>query len=239
MTENARQSLLVVAAHPGDFVWRSAGAIAVHQAQLWNVLVVCASLGVKGEAGSLWQENGATIASVTDARRSESKRAADILGVELRLLDLEDYPLIPKPADTVNLAALMREVKPTVVITHAPRDSGSVDHVNVSTMVMQARSFASAPGYGPDVILPPDIYYFEPHQPEQSDFRADILLNITDYWPRKRQAFEAIVSQRGVWDYYERLAMQRGAQAGRRSKNPIAYAEAFQRAAPAVTDRFA
>lgn len=238
MGEKNQQALLVVAAHPGDFVWRAAGAIALHLAAGWRVKIVCASLGAKGEAGLLWKEAGATMASVVAARRREAQAAAAALGAELVCLELEDYPLVPTTADTVALSQLMREFKPNVILTHAPKDPNNVDHVNVSAMVMQARTFASAPGYGADVINPPAVHYFEPHQQEQSDFKADLFLNITDFWPAKRRAFEAITSQRGVWDYYERLALQRGAQAGRRCREPIKYAEAFQRAYPSVVNQF-
>lgn len=238
MNKDTTRALLVVAAHPGDFVWRAAGAIALHLAAGWRVKVVCASLGVKGEAGPLWNQPGMTMASVSALRRQEAMAAADALGVELALLDMDDYPLVPSTADIVGLSGLLREFRPTVIITHPPKDPGNVDHANVSEMVIQARSFAAARGYGSDVLNPPAVYFFEPHQPEQCDFQADLFLNISEYWGVKRRAFEAIQSQRGVWDYYERVALQRGAQAGRRATHAILHAEAFQRAFPSVVNEF-
>jgi len=238
MSDNNQPGLLVVAAHPGDFVWRAAGAIALHRAAGWRVKVVCASYGVKGEAGSLWKEPGADLQSVGVARRVETYAAAQVLGAELCCLELDDYPLVPSTEDIVGLSKVVREFQPQVVLTHAPKDPANVDHANISSMVMQARSFACAPGYGMDMINPPAVHYFEPHQPEQSDFKADLFLNITQFWEIKRRAFEVIASQRGVWDYYERVALQRGAQAGRRSREPIKYAEAYQRAFPAVLNLF-
>ncbi len=238
MSGENQRGLLVVVAHPGDFVWRAAGAIALHLDTGWRVKVICASLGAKGEAGSLWKQPAATLQSVSMVRQQEANNAASILGVELKLLGLEDYPLIPSTSDILCISRLMREFKPSIVLTHAPNDPTNVDHANVSEMVMQARSFAAAPGYGDDVITPPNIYFFEPHQPEQSDFKADLFLNITDYWSLKTQAFRAIESQQGVWDYYERVALQRGAQAGRRAAQAILYAEAFQRAFPCVVNNF-
>ena len=63
-------------------------------------------------------------------------------------------------------------------------------------------------------------------------------MNITQVWVIKLRAFEAIDSQRGVWNYYQRVALQRGAQAGRRLCEPIKYVEAYQRAFPAVLNFF-
>ncbi|VVM92356.1 4-oxalmesaconate hydratase [Pseudomonas fluorescens] len=232
------KNLLVVVAHPGDFVWRSAGAIAAHLAAGWNVEVVCCSLGSKGEAGALWKQPGATLESVAAIRLEEAHRAADVLGVQLHMLGLADYPLVLETKDTLALAQRMRSFRPAIVLTHPPVDPGNADHVNVSACVMQARVLATAPGYGADTITPPNVYYFEPHQPEQSDFKADLFLDITPVWSIKRRTFEAIASQKGVWDYYERVALQRGAQAGRRSTRPIQYAEAYSRAFPSVTELF-
>jgi 4-oxalomesaconate hydratase len=233
-----KRRLLVIVAHPGDFVWRASGAIALHLANGWRVQVICASLGVKGEAGSLWKSPGATLESVSEARRQEVANAASILNVEMKLLTMGDYPLLPTAPDTLQVSRFMREFRPSIVLTHPPKDPANADHANVSEMVMQARTFASAPGYGGDVITPPNVYFFEPHQPELCEFKADLFLDITEYWSLKLQAFRAIESQRNVWDYYERVAMQRGAQAGRRSAKPILQAEAYQRAFPSVVHSF-
>lgn len=238
MRQEDQPGLLVVAAHPGDFVWRAAGAIALHCAAGWRVTVVCASFGVKGEAGVLWQKEGATVENVTAARKDEAEAAVSVLGANLVCLNLQDYPLVPTTADTLTVAKLMREFRPQVVLTHPPKDPSNIDHVSISSLTMQARSCALAPGYGKDVIDPPAVHFFEPHQPEQSDFKADLFLNITQFWSVKRRAFEAIGSQRGVWDYYERVALQRGAQASRRSRDTVKYAEAYQRAFPAVLNQF-
>jgi 4-oxalomesaconate hydratase len=238
MSKTNKPGLLVVAAHPGDFVWRTAGAIAVHLDLGWRALVVCGSYGAKGEAGLLWNAAGATLESVTAARRQEARSAAEVLGVDLLCLELEDYPLVPTTADTIALSKVIRDFEPRVILTHPSKDPPNVDHANISAMVMLARSFAIAPGYGSDMPPPPAIHYFEPHQPEQSDFKADLFLDISKFWQIKRRAFEAIPSQRGVWDYYERVALQRGSQAGRRAIEPVKYAEAYQRAFPSVAQKF-
>ena len=41
---------LVVTAHPGDFVWRAGGAIALHASKGYRVKIVCLSYGERGES---------------------------------------------------------------------------------------------------------------------------------------------------------------------------------------------
>ncbi|MGZ2748958.1 PIG-L deacetylase family protein [Burkholderia stagnalis] len=231
--------LLVVAAHPGDFVWRAAGTILRHRANGEDVKVVCLSYGVMGEAGKLWSAHGATRATVKRARIAEAHAAADVLGVELDAFDLDDYPLEASAETTLRLNRIIRAFRPDAIVTHPPVDPGNADHANTCEMVTQARVFASAPGHGADTVPPSSLFYFEPHQPELCDFKANLFVDISDVWARKRQAFECIASQQGVWAYYERVALQRGAQASRRATQAITHAEAFQRAFPAVASLLA
>ena len=41
---------LVVTAHPGDFVWRAGGAVALHAKKGYRVKIVCLSYGERGES---------------------------------------------------------------------------------------------------------------------------------------------------------------------------------------------
>jgi len=232
------KTLVVCVAHPGDFVWRAGGALALMKAQGWHTHVICATYGTKGEAGSLWNEPGATEAGVAAKRRVEAEAAAAALGAAIEFLELEDYPLVPTQEAVVALNRRFRALRPDIVLTHPDADPGNTDHPAMSHMVMQARMFALAPGYGTDMAAPFSVYYFEPHQPELCGFRADHMLDISGVWDAKYAAFQAIQSQRGVWDYYERVALQRGAQAGRRAAAPIRHAEAYQKVLPTVGSNF-
>ncbi|MCZ8261228.1 MAG: PIG-L family deacetylase, partial [Beijerinckiaceae bacterium] len=44
------KTALVVTAHPGDFVWRAGGAIALHVAKGYRVKIACLSYGERGES---------------------------------------------------------------------------------------------------------------------------------------------------------------------------------------------
>ena len=59
---------LVVTAHPGDFVWRAGGAIALHAKRGYRVKIVCMSYGERGESQFAWKEPGATLEKVKAGR---------------------------------------------------------------------------------------------------------------------------------------------------------------------------
>ena len=73
---------LVITAHPGDFVWRSGGAIALHAKRGYRVKIVCLSFGERGESQFAWKEAGATLEKVKAGRRDEAE--LDLVGADLR-----------------------------------------------------------------------------------------------------------------------------------------------------------
>src|ERR1700710_601099 len=84
---------LVVSAHPGDFVWRAGGAIALHARKGYKVKIVCMAFGERGESQFAWKQEGQTLAKVKAGRRDEAERAAEMLGAEIEFFDAGDYPL--------------------------------------------------------------------------------------------------------------------------------------------------
>ncbi|HEX3182170.1 MAG TPA: PIG-L family deacetylase, partial [Beijerinckiaceae bacterium] len=64
---------LVITAHPGDFVWRAGGAIALHSKKGYRVKIICLSFGERGESQFAWKEPGATLEKVKQARRAEAE----------------------------------------------------------------------------------------------------------------------------------------------------------------------
>ena len=77
------------------------------------------------------------------------------------------------------------------------------------------------------------MFLFEPHQPEQCNYKPNVILNIDDVWETKRAAFEILAAQKHLWDYYTRVALNRGMQGGRNSGTRMTYGEAYQRHLPA------
>jgi 4-oxalomesaconate hydratase len=235
------KTAIVVSAHSADFVWRAGGAIGLYAERGWEVTVVCLSFGERGESAKLWREPGMTIDKVKSNRREEATRAAEILRAKIIFFDVGDYPMRIPDTILYELAALYRKIRPEFVLTHSLKDPYNFDHPLVSHAAQEARIIAQAHGHEPGttVIGAPPVFLFEPHQPEQCDWKPEVLLDITSVWPKKYEAFKAMNAQEHLWQYYERVALQRGVQASRNSNKTIKYAEGYQRMFPQVTEEFA
>jgi 4-oxalomesaconate hydratase len=84
-------------------------------------------------------------------------------------------------------------------------------------------------------IRPPDLFLFEPHQPELCNFMPTTFVDITEVWDAKVQAMAAMEAQAYLQTYYAQRGEQRGNHARRASGNQaVRYAEAFQRVIPQV-----
>lgn len=245
-------SLLVVSAHAGDFVWRAGGAIAAAVMRGDRATVVCLSYGERGESASQWLQ-GKSLPEIKDIRRAEAAAAADALGADIEFLDLGDYPLDESPAAVARLVEVYRRVQPTVVLTHPLADPYNGDHPAAGRMALQARVLAQAIGVPnadgsvptrEQIIGAPPVFFFEPHQSEQSDFKPNVLLDITDAFPRKRAAMECLPAQKHMWSYYTDLAVRRGVQVKRNAGPNLGLShdtmgEAYVRYYPQVTGELA
>ncbi len=235
------KTAMVVSAHSADFVWRAGGAIALYAERGWDVTVVCLSFGERGESAKLWRVPGMTIAKVKTNRKEEATRAAEILGAKVIFFDVGDYPMRIPDAILYELAALYRKIRPSFVLTHSLKDPYNFDHPLVSHVAQEARVVAQAHGHEPGTRVSgaPPVFLFEPHQPEQCEWKPQVLLDITSVWSKKYEAFKAMNAQEHLWHYYERVALQRGVQASRNSDKTIEYGEAYQRVFPQVTEELA
>jgi 4-oxalomesaconate hydratase len=235
------KSLLVVSAHSADFVWRAGGAIALHVERGFAAHIVCLSFGERGESAKVWREPGADLQKVKDVRRAEAIEAATILGAEIEFWDLGDYPLRYSDDVLFRLADVYRRLRPAFVLTHSKEDPYNFDHPLATHLAQEARIIAQAHGHRPGerVLGAPPVFRFEPHQPEVCNWRPDVLLDIGPVWPRKRAAIEAMRGQEHLWEYYTRVALQRGVQGARNSDRAVVYGEGYARIFPQVTGELA
>jgi 4-oxalomesaconate hydratase len=239
---DSQKSVLVISAHAADFVWRAGGAIALYAGRGYKVRILCLSYGERGESERLWKQPGMTLAKVKESRKAESQKAAELLGAEIRFFDCGDYPLKASEETIHEMVLEFRRHQPEFVLTHSPVDPYNPDHPAASELTMRARVYSQAAGYeaeGKKLGAPP-VFMFEPHQPEQCEFKPQVLLDITPVFERKRKAMESMEAQEHLWQYYTDLALRRGTQAVRNSgRKEIKYAEAFQRVYPQVTSELA
>lgn len=233
------KTALVVSAHSADFVWRAGGAIALHASQGVATTVICLSFGERGESAKLWRQDGMSLEKVKVERRKEAEAAAEALNVaDIQFWDLGDYPISLGDDALFRLIETYRKIRPSFVLTHSRQDPYNRDHPVVSEFTLHARITAQAHGHRPgqEVLGAPPVFLFEPHQPEQCGWMPNILLDISDVWTRKRAAIECMAGQEHLWDYYTRVAQQRGVQAARNSDRAIAYGEAYEAVFPRVAE---
>lgn len=230
---------MVVGAHAADFVWRSAGAIALVTRTGGRALAVALSYGARGESGELWSEPGQTLDQVVRVRDEEARAAAAVLGAEFQCFGLSDYPLEVDAVALARLADLMRSFEPDLVITHTVEDRFNPDHPVAHAAAIRAQQLATGAGRAAafKTIPQPAVVMFEPHYPDSSGFEPDIYLDISNVSDVKDAAMAAVASQKYMPEYQLMRSRQRAWQARRISGRPrIQHAEVFQRFTPQVVD---
>jgi 4-oxalomesaconate hydratase len=231
--------MMVIGAHSADFVWRAGGAVAVATSAGGDASVIALSYGERGESGELWREAGQTIERVKEVRRGEAERAAAALGAEFHCLDLGDYPLEIDGEALRLISDRIRQFAPDVLITHTDTDPFNPDHPVAFMAVSRARTLAAGAGVPSAfaTVKPPELFLFEPHQPELCNFTPTTFVDITPVMDKKVAAMAEMKAQQYLHSYYAERADHRGNHARRSSGNQqIRQAEAFQRVTPAVVD---
>lgn len=229
--------MLVVGAHSADFVWRAAGAVATHVRAGGAALVVAMSYGERGESGELWKQPGQTVEAVKAIRHAEAEKAAAALGADFRALDFGDYPLEAGPDRLAQVVDEIRTFAPDVLITHTDTDPFNPDHPVAHAVVARARSVAAGAGVASafNAIRPPDLFLFEPHQPELCNFTPTTFVDFTPVVEAKQAAMAAMQAQAYLQTYYAQRAEHRANHARRASGDQaVRHAEAFQRVLPQV-----
>jgi 4-oxalomesaconate hydratase len=228
---------MVIGAHAADFVWRAGGAIAVTTRGGGVASVVALSYGERGESGELWKEEGQTVERVKEIRHGEAQRAAELLGAPFECLDLGDYPLEVDAAALGLVADRIRAFAPDVLVTHTDTDPFNPDHPVAHHAVVRARALAAGAGVASafPTVRPPELYLFEPHQPELCNFTPNTFVDITPVVDAKLAAMAELQAQTYLQTYYAERAEHRGNHARRSSGDAgVRQAEAFQRVTPRV-----
>ena len=223
------EKVLVIAAHIGDFVWRSGGAIAKYVKEGAEVELIVLTYGLRGESNAYWKRPDATLKEAREIRRAEGFRAAEILGISrVEVCDYEDYPICLDRHRMEVLAGKIREFVPDIIITHDRKpDLYNADHALVGEKILEICSMASAAGAainGCPPVKRPVIYGFEPHVAEVSGFLPEIYIDITDVMEKKKEAMSSYSTQKNMFDAYINRGRVRAQQTG---KPGCQYAEAF------------
>lgn len=154
------KTAIAIAAHPDDIEFVMAGTLLQLKAAGWEIHYLNLSTG---NCGSL-EYSPAKTAKV---RRKEAQDAAKILGATWHAPMCNDLEIFYDLKTLRKVSAVIREVQPSIVLTHSPQDYME-DHMNTCRLAVTAafthgmpnfKSTPSRPVYQHDVT----IYHAMPH----------------------------------------------------------------------------
>jgi len=166
-----RFRLLTVHAHPDDESSKGAATTARYVSEGHDITVVTCTGGERGSILNPAMDKPEIVENLTDVRRAEMERAAEILGVRHRWLGYIDSglpegdPKPPLPDDcfaladleeaTGRLVAIIRELRPHVLVTYD--ENGGYphpDHIRTHEVSMAAFDAAGDPDRFPEAGEP-------------------------------------------------------------------------------------
>lgn len=176
LADSPKKTLLSVLAHPDDETFGMGGTLALYARRDVNVHLICATRGELGDIDPQYTEH---IKSAACLRTQELRCAAEILGIhELHILNYRDsgmpgseansHPkaLAAQPVEKVaeEVAALIRRIKPDVVVTFDPIGGyRHPDHIAIHLATVRAFELAGDTAFrDPDHLAPfqPEKLYF-------------------------------------------------------------------------------
>jgi len=151
---------IAIGAHPDDIEFYMAGTLlllkkAGYQTHYLNI--------ANGNCGSVQYNSSAT----RDIRLTEARAAAKLLGAHFHPSLTNDLEILYHLDLLRGLAAIIREVKPRIILTHPPQDYME-DHTNTCRLVVTAAfargmpNFKSTPSR-PTADYPVTLYHSMPH----------------------------------------------------------------------------
>jgi LmbE family N-acetylglucosaminyl deacetylase len=216
----APRRILAIGAHAGDMEL-TAGAVLLKQRELGDSIVLLhLTLGEGGNPKMSPAQYG-------EQKRREAQQAAALLGARIIIGPYKDGELPNSEEARRYVAEVIREVKPTLVITHW-RNSIHRDHSTTHAIVEDAVLLAALEGV--KLASPPHrgvrLWYTENWE-DAEGFAPYLYVDVSGQMERWRQLVSSYEFVRGGissfahLDYYGALATLRGAEAHR------ARAEAF------------
>ena len=226
--------ILCVLAHPDDAEFLCAGTlIRLKQEHGFEVHIATMTAGDCGSA-----EHGPD--AISHIRREEGARAAALIGAAYHCLEEKDLLIVYGEGTLEKVTRLLRQVQPSIVITHSPADY-MLDHEMTSMITRGAAFAAPIPNFMPDRRLGdvlaqiPHLYYCDPIEGKDAlgrDVPPGFRIDISGVIDPKAAMLAAHASQRD-WlmkhhgmDQYVHAMREWGAKRG--SECGVAFAEGFR-----------
>ena len=185
---------MAIAAHPDDIEFMMAGTLSLLKNDGYEIHYMNLSTG---NCGSLKTDSATT----TRTRLEEAKNAARILGAEFHPPISNDFEIVYAVELLRKVAAVVRSVKPRIILTHSPADYME-DHMNTSRLATTAAFVRGVPNFATSVPAVGNydcaIYHAMPHgllDPLRRKVIPGIFVDISSVVDKKREALMAHKSQ--------------------------------------------
>lgn len=201
----ARRVAIAIAAHPDDIEFMMAGTLLLLKKAGYEIHYLNVSAG---NCGSI-QHDSRTTAKV---RLQEGKNAAAILGAHFHAPLSRDLEIFYDLKTLRRLAAVVREVKPNLVLTHSPADYME-DHTNTCRLAVTAAFARAMPNFQSLPARPTEdydctVYHALPHSLTDNLRRRLIpgaYVNTASVFATKMAALRAHESQQHWLDATQKL----------------------------------
>jgi len=234
MMSSNRPVVLAAVAHPDDIEFMMAGTLLLLRAvgaeiHMWNLANGCCGT-VRHSAEEIIR-----------LRAEEARAAARVAGATAHPAMFDDIAIFYDEPSLARVAAVVREIQPTIVLTHSPQDYME-DHQNTCRLIVTAAfcrgmsNFPTDPGR-PTYDAPVALYHALPHglhdglrQPIRPDCYVDIstvLATKREMLAQHRSQKEWLDASQGMDAYLqemESMSREVGSMSGR-----FEYAEGWRR----------
>ncbi len=211
--------IVAVGAHAADQEFAAGATVLKHVRQGWSAHFVNLSLGEKGHAKLTADEYGAQ-------KRTEAEAAAAGLGATTHTLPYRDGEIEVAEPICRELAVLLRQLRPTVVVTHW-RHSLHDDHMACHHLTRKAVFMAANRHFDLDGLPPKWARtYYSDNWEDAEGFTPYLFVDVSDVFADYERAFKQFAIGRGeggwpYWDWYQARCRQHGIAIG------VQYAQAF------------
>jgi LmbE family N-acetylglucosaminyl deacetylase len=187
---------LAIAAHPDDIEFLMAGTLLLLRAAGWELHYLNIS---SGNLGSL----SMSAAETARVRRREARAGARVLRAVWHPPICHDLQIFYDNRTLRRLCAIVRTVRPSVILTHSPQDYME-DHMNTSRLAVTAAFARGAKNYRTtpsraSTLAPVTIYHAVPHGLHDQlghMIVPDVYVDTASVQATKREALARHASQR-------------------------------------------
>jgi LmbE family N-acetylglucosaminyl deacetylase len=187
-----------IAAHPDDIEFVMAGTLIRLRTAGFEIHYMNIANGCCGST----EHDAPTVAEI---RRHEAIAAARSIGAVFHESLTDDLEILYDVPTLRRLGAIVRDVAPEIVLTHAPVDYME-DHVNACRLAVTAAFSRGMPNFPVDpptpiASLPVTIYHAQPHgnrTPLGEEVMPGWFVDVTDLIERKAEMLECHASQK-LW----------------------------------------